>query len=286
MIVGIDVGRCNTKLTTDKDEILFTTAYQIETTEGINDNWIEIDGKRFAVGIGTGLSKDNKSLDEAYEVCLLYALSKVNDSAFKIVTGLPIAHYKSYKDNIEQKYRGKKYKIKTTNTSKDILIEDIRVAPEGIFCNTEKLNDSILIDIGGYTVDVALFEDGKLTKADTMPLGMNTMYAHISAELRKKGSDCDSRKIQSYISRGHYVLDGELIQFDSYSYRKSHFDMIVEKIRNNFPLKSSILTFIGGGANVFSDILKENNYPIPPNDTIFSNARAFKVFGESIWQKR
>lgn len=289
LIVGADIGNGNVKITSKYKNFSFKTACRLENNEGFTDgDYILYDNTRWLVGKGNSPSTNNKARDDVFHTCFLYSLSSFSESNFKVVVGLPVSYYKTYKDMLEEKYNGKQFNVKIENKSgcysKTINIEEMKVVPEGILCLEDKSSDNLLIDIGSNTVDVAYFEEGKLSKALSYPLGIKTMYSFIANELKKLGSDCSSDKVEDYIRRGSYILNGNIIPFDPSAYKKAHFKDILSNIRNDFPWNSTTKTFVGGGSIALMDVISEEKCKVVDNPT-YCNSKVFFEFGERLWKR-
>ena len=291
-IVGIDVGRSNTKMICNGYSDIFKTCSLLKNNSFESENSIIIDGKKYIVGKeGNSLSNDNKADDFVFNTCLLYGLSKLEDISFNIVSGLPITHYMKYKDDIEAKYTNSIYEIEYMKNYKKnykiINIENLMIVPEGIFCiNDDDGSDVLVIDIGGFTVDVALYKDYKLINATTYDLGVRKLYGYITDELNKTYSGgYDTNDIERYVEKNKIILDNQWQDFDFTMYRASFLEKIISTIRDDFGWKKTIKKFIGGGSKVYEDLLNHNGLQVSKS-SIYENAMAFYYKGVDVYGKR
>ena len=287
--VGADIGNGYSKVDSNVGNFSFRSACEIEQTKGYgNSDYLHVDGVRYAIGKGTGMSNNNKSKDNVYKICLLYALAKLGDTHFKVATGLPISYFKKYARELTETFKGKTFEvileISSSKTCHRITIEDFMVLPEGLLCVKDTKNKNLLIDIGSHTVDVALFEKGAHVKSDTFTYGVSDLYSKVAKELKRNGSDCTEVDVENYIRNGSYVLDDKQVDFDSKIYRKQQLDLIFGDIKHGFPWSSSTKTFIGGGVTVYQDLLQELGFDVLES-TIFDNAKKFRAYGVASWQK-
>jgi len=137
------------------------------------ENKINYEGIDLYIGDGEFSTDLNKSQKENTLPLLFSALARSSsENFFQVVLGLPIQQYKSNKDELK-KYiehnRGKTIVYK--GIKRDIVISDVLIVPEGaaIYYNLSmeqknliKNKPLIIVDIGGRTTDVCLFENGKI----------------------------------------------------------------------------------------------------------------------------
>ena len=186
MIIGIDLG--NFGVNTSENDFFYSRISDISNFS--EENKINYEGTDLYIGDGEFSTDWNKSKKESTLSLLFSALARSsNENFFQVVLGLPIQQYKSNKDEF-QKYiednRGKTVIYK--GTKREIIISDILIAPEGasVYYNlsTEQKNlignkSLIIIDVGGRTTDVCLFENRKIKSVRTIPTGMLNVYKDI-----------------------------------------------------------------------------------------------------------
>lgn len=288
MIIGIDVGYTYTKVFAENYMDIFKSTIREEELDAIaSEIVIEKDNKRYVVGERGGISvEQDKISDKVFEMCLYAGVARAMDSesdVIDLVTGLPISYYKSQKDRLKEKLQDKEISLKLNGCKKHFRIRNVLVFPQSAgFAIIEPqsfIGDTLIIDIGGMTVDVSYFEETDLSQYRTYPLGMLKLYGKIidhvnSVYALNFDNPFDAEKI---IKNGLYI-DDKKVDFELNSILKEHTEEILSKIKLEFPYRTSKKIFIGGGALV----LKQH---LPSNDiferNIFANAEAFYRIGVS-----
>ena len=116
-----------------------------------------------------------------------------NENNFDIITGLPIKHYKKYKDElIKLIHENRNKEVIFNGKIRNININNIEVFPEGLgvlySLSEQELSkfdkrDILIIDIGGSTTDIALLNGSGLNreiiKTHSASFGMNEIFNDI-----------------------------------------------------------------------------------------------------------
>ncbi|NFO57752.1 ParM/StbA family protein [Clostridium botulinum] len=295
MLIGVDLG--NFGVNTSESDFFYSRISDISNFS--EENKINYEGIDLYIGDGEFSTDWNKSQKENTLPLLFSALARSsNENFFQIVLGLPIQQYKTNKDEFK-KYiednRGKTIIYK--GIKREIIISDIIVAPEGaaayynLSTEQKKLigNKSlIIVDIGGRTTDVCLFENKKIKLVRTIPVGMLNVYKDIIDY------------INTEYTEDYKLEDGELILKEGLFLRgkqqditfikpilQRHFNSIYKDLQLNFNTSKGYVLLTGGGGITFKQAFKNRlENLIISNDPVFDNANGFKKLGESIWQEK
>ena len=294
-ILGIDNGYHFTK--TSKG-LMFASTIKKGKDIDLNTDTIQAiyDDQSYVVGANNGeYVADNNKIDSLVtEVCTFTAIAKSFPEEKLIecglVAGLPVAYYSKQKNEFKEKllsYGLKKIQIK--NTCHDIRITDVGIYPQSagvVFLKSKdvKNDDTLVIDIGGGTVDVSYFHGLKMLKWTTIPLGMLVLYSDLAQNLNTE-YDFKYKNFEMFelLRKGYITPQGKKITLEFLNDMiESHVYNIITEIKRDFNTNSMNNIFIigGGGKELFNNI-KEHfiNAELCPNAQ-FTNAEAFKYIGE------
>jgi plasmid segregation protein ParM len=246
----------------------------------------EINGKVYYVGTGIGTVDVNKANSELTRVLLLTDLALNGTQSYKIVTGLPIAQYKSQREQLKRSIMGWNH---STVNGKQILIDDVTVFPQaaGALYSQNIQDDCIIVDIGGRTVDIGLFEyaNGKFTlaKSNSLYRGMKNLYSDIVKSVNERFElSLESNQGEKILRKG-LLIDGEK---QNISFLQPVINSYVEPVKQelllNYPVRSTNVLLCGGGASTFKDPLGIPSAVVLENSQ-FSNAVGFHKVGLAIY---
>lgn len=291
MLFAADIGHNRSKIcySNNYDEIdTFRSTIKLNTRLMSNSSStnVIIDNKNWVIGTaeGTFSSEDDKSKDNVFHLCLLTGIAKNmkrNIDTVQLVTGLPMNYYKLYNNQLIEKYYDKRFDVIIKGTTKTLHFTDICVYPESYgYQYISSINeDHMIIDIGGATVDVSLFVDDDLIQGQSYDLGINKLYGYMADRINKQyGTDYNIAEIERSVANGTLVYDNKTIDIDYTDFLKNHLDIIVSNIKNDFPWKKSVKSFIGGGALLYKDYLMPK-FTVNPYANLM-NARAFYELGK------
>lgn len=300
MIIGVDNGYTYTKTSTG---IIFPSIVSKADEEGMDINEgkleVEYEGKKYMVGDSAKLGEYTFAVDldktdhENTMVCILTALAmsmKRNVEEFQVITGLPVGLYAKQKEALKEKLMHKGHlKIKLNGVQKYMKITKGDVFPQSaaIFYSVKTKGESVLvIDAGGLTIDVSLFEmisgKYKLTKYRTYPQGTLKLYSKII------------KKINTEYEMDHKVLDAENIiknglciygQKQNCSFINDMINVYVSDFMNDikldFNLKSAGQVPLGGGGSILLQEYMKKHIPHAylVQNAQFANANMFAEIG-------
>ena len=291
MILGIDVGYSHTKVTGEGQQFSFKSTI----SEGINDvsNAIKIEynGKEYTIAENNGIyANDLEKIHSLnFQLCMFTAIAKAmkgNDSeTIQLVTGLPAQYYAAQKNELKDELEGKKVTMVYNRKPKTFTISKCIVFPQsaGLFLlNPEKFKgDVVVIDIGGFTVDVSYFNNKNLQKMKTYELGMNILYDNLIQEIKATHKvSYDILKAEEIIKTKSIIAFGETVMIENTIDKvlKNHAEYILNRLVGGIPeYNTSKRIFSGGGSLMLKKYL-----PIKEElnaDSIFDNAKAFYRIG-------
>lgn len=291
-MLGVDKGTTYTK--TDKGLIIRSTVRSYRDNEVLlNDNKtiVEYEGKKYIIGEKGNYSTDlMKSKHENTKLLILTSigLSFPDDYiSTDIVTGLPIALYSSQKNQMKELLkRNYTHQIIINNQRKYIKFNNIEVFPEGAgaFYSQSNYADALMIDIGGLSVDIALFERKKLIKYSTYPMGVMKLYSkianYINSQYDLSLSEWDIEKV---ITEGLFI-DGERVNSNFDFLIIEHVKEIIERLKLEYDLRMIINVLMTGGGSQWLYHYFKNHIPqskLMPNSQ-FTNAQGYRNIGKVI----
>ena len=294
-VLGVDLGNHNVKTSEKK---IFRSAFEEfdYKHEILSDDVIVYEGRKYVIGKGGFDNTKVKSEKKNTIPLLLNAIyQSVGNSCLNIslVVGLPLEHHKNKTlvKEIKDMYTGVfEFKYVEGCNTYDVVydIQEVFVFPEclGAFYSlNEDMTDRdvLLIDIGGGTVNIALFSDGEYDDSITLQDGTNDLYRQIVAKANfvNTGASFDVENILKFMKRGKIKWDGKMDSMPYVNEFTSKFAIeIVNEIKGKFPLyKSYDIMLSGGGVDLLKDSLsKIINFKVV-DDNIFANAIGFYNVG-------
>lgn len=297
-IIGLDHGYHFTKTS---EGILFPSTIRKGKDIDLNTDTIQVnyDGIDYVVGADNGeyVADNNKISSMVTEVCTFTAIAqsfpKETSIDYTVVAGLPVSYYSKQKTEFKNKlisYGMKNIIVK--GKSHSINICDAIIYPQSagvVFLKSKdyKNDDTLVIDLGGGTIDCSEFHGLKMVNWATYELGMLVLYSAVAQflnmeyELKYRNHD-----MYDLFKKGYITPKGKKINLGSISKLKdiidSHVYNIATNIKRDFNSNSmNNILIIGGGGSELFDILKEHftNATLCPNPQ-FTNAEAFKYMGE------
>lgn len=297
IIIGADIGHNNGKICycdTPGNEYMFKSTSMVNDRNRITDDKPLIVSKigsiEYAVGSKYGVYsiEENKAKDEVFKVCLYTGIAKLmqrNIETINLVTGLPVNYFKKYKQELTEELEGNTISVIVDGETKVINFETVDVYPESvgaILVSGEKVKGTtLIIDIGGRTVDVSYFEGTKLVKTGSYDLGMLTLYSKIIKYINEHFIVDYESAAEDIIKNRFIEVNNECLDFNCDRFMEEHTEDILRRVRLDFPWKTSKKRFIGGGSVELASFIKKS-VDFDPNitkDGIYLNSRAFYLIG-------
>lgn len=265
MVLAVDKGTTYTK--TNKKWCCRSTVKKLTDDDVLIDeeDIFELDGQCYIVGQGGNYSTDLMKQDhENTKILELYAIantcryeSYVNTD---LITGLPIAYYSKNKEKMKELFHNTKNTVKLGKRKQVIFINQCEVFPEsaGAYYSQSEYKTLLIIDIGGLSIDVSLFVNGKLIKSKTYPLGVMKLYSDIYNTINSQYDiDKDIWDIEEVLKEGLFI-NGIKVDIKCNNFIKLHTDKIIRKLKIDFDLKSQRnICLVGGGSEVLEPYFRK-----------------------------
>lgn len=293
MIIGVDIGNYSVKTS---ELISFISKFS-EYPSFTEENKIVIDGKVYYISAGEFSTEWDKSKKDNTIPLLYTALAKNEDNYFKVVLGLPIGQYKKNKELLKSKIKENSFKhVIFGGKEKDILITDILIAPEGAATYYNLSNEQkeiigrkqlLIVDIGGRSTDICLFQNNKIVDVKTIAIGMLNVYQEIIDKVNEIYTQEFKLEDGEEILKDGLFLDGE---YKDRSFIKpilvKNFNSIYKDLQLHFNPNKGYVLLTGGGSVIFKNAFENRlkNIMVDSNP-IFSNAMGFCKLGLNVWRE-
>lgn len=296
-ILGIDVGNANVN---SSNGIVFESRVKPGITN-MNENDIKVvyGGVEYTLGTIDGALniRKNKHKKVAYKLSLLTAIAKsyktktINCS---VVVGVPVEDFnnKALRADIKETIEGwGTEKITINDENKTINIEKAEVFCESaiVFSNREKFKNekTLVIDLGGSTVDVSFWDGLVQLESRTYKEGMISLYETIAKSLNNKfESKLESHMVKDCIGKNEFEINQDVkdIKFIDMIV-ENYIDGLTSYINQYFSVDAAnSIQVIGGGAiQLFDKIKEEYENAVLVEDAAFANANTYKKIGDVIW---
>lgn len=295
MILAVDNGFHMTK--TSSGVRFYSTIRKGEDVINNDCMQIKVNGESYIVGEADGeyISDADKLKSESTKLnlilCTLTAIGMSHPDEklidLTLAVGTPISLFSKQKDQLKSLMENLPSEIfinKVGHTQK-IKVNSVYVYPQGIatvFKNYRSLQDSIsmVIDIGGGSVDVSEFDGLKVTNKATYFDGMLPLYEKIAQFVNSNYyTNFQSNQIFKLIERGYFTVSGQRISMDVVApIIEAHVQAIMTKINRSFSIHNVDNLFLtGGGAKQILPYIKKYVPNIQMEaESQFSNATGYE----------
>ncbi|MTI67438.1 MAG: ParM/StbA family protein [Firmicutes bacterium] len=298
MILGIDKGSTYTK--SSKGIILKSTVrrcYENEIDLNNDNTVVDLFNNKYIVGntgnYATDLMKAKHNNTKILVYTAIAESFKEDYIKTKVILGLPIGLYSRNKEQMKKLFiKDPKDKelveITVNNEKKYILIDQVEVFPEaaGAFYTQDEKN-GLVIDIGGLSVDIALFKKGKLSKYSTYSMGTMKLFSKIANSLNSEYDlSLTEWDIRDVLKDGLYIY-GKRVDLNIEGEILAHVRQIVERLKLEYDLKMiNNVFFTGGGSMMCFDYFKKY---IPQGKLMdksqFNNVKGFEKIGQALFKE-
>lgn len=276
-ILAIDMGNYNIK--TSEGIMFISTFTEGEVLNPQGEEVIQFDERTYMMEKGTFDNEYNKS-KKNYKPNLLYAISKSIPASVKtidLVLGVPVDNIK-ITEQFKEELQGKEFKWLINGNEREILINKVATVGEGISAfytlnKLKRLSPIIMVDIGGRTVNVIIFEKGKMKDKFTIPQGMIELYDTIAAKENATGNRYRAEQVHDLIERG--------IITNTEKQEKIFINQIMNEIKRRVDINLYDIVFSGGGSISLAHHLEDLGDII--EDGLFANANGNKKIAEIQW---
>lgn len=274
--VGIDIGNITTVASCGKNKIVFESRLGEMTEYDVlgKAKTIELLNETYVIEKGEFENREIKHEKDNYLHLLTYAIGNVvkrNNVLINLVVGIPASQFNTpAKESLEKKLKANKVLICKIDGKKRILqIGEIFIVPEGYgvkaiggFKECRKNAETIVVDIGGGTTDLAFFSpEGKFLRGDTIDVGLLYLYEKTAENLKSLGLQKATKEV------GKRYYDGELDYINKNgeiekSYKADALKTFLKKFINQFrgktenPEQANII-LCGGGAKKVANNFKK-----------------------------
>lgn len=254
----IDLGNYNIKLC---DDIEFVTTFEkLDTVDTTETNILHFDGKMYAMEKNAQFDSEFNKAKKSYLPNLLWGLDKMgaeDGDKYSLILGLPIESL-GQSEELKKNLEGKNFTYTTKDIEKTITIERVGVVGEGIssyymLSKEDREKDTIIIDLGGRTVNVAEFRNKKLHEKATYPIGMINFFDDVKYKFNNtEGQNIETYDVYHYMENKVIGTDIELE------------DMFINKVMERLKLKFNIglgkqIVFTGGGSITLKAAIERYN---------------------------
>lgn len=299
MILAVDNGFHMTK--NSKGVHFYSTIRKGEDV--INNNAIQVivDGESYIVGESNGeyISDADKLKTESNRknliLCTLTSIAlaypKDEEIDITLVVGTPVSLFAKQKDQLKEvmsKLPNSIY-VNKTGLKHKINVKEVLVFPQGIstvFRHFKEISDnsSMVIDIGGGSVDVSEFSGLKVVEKATYFDGMLVLYEKIAQFINNEHyTNFKSDQIYGLLERGFFTANGERVSMSIVSdLIEHHVSELMTKINRSFSINNVDNVFLtGGGAKQLRPYLQQyiSNIQVE-NNAQFSNANGFEYMAK------
>ena len=274
--VGIDIGNITTVASCGKNKIVFESRLgeMTEYDDFSKAKTIELLNETYVIEKGEFENREIKHEKDNYLHLLTYAIGNVvkrNNVLINLVVGIPASQFNTpAKESLEKKLKANKVLICKIDGKKRILqIGEIFIVPEGYgvkaiggFKECRKNAETIVVDIGGGTTDLAFFSpEGKFLRGDTIDIGLLYLYEKTAENLKSLGLQKATKEV------GKRYYDGELDYINKNgeiekSYKADALKTFLKKLINQFRGKTenaeqANIILCGGGAKKVANNFKK-----------------------------
>ncbi len=274
-IISINNGYWATKVITSKERFIFDSKAELATDEYTNT--FLVDGTNYKVGEGRRDIGLDKSANNIQLACISKALSKSTYDEYKIITSLPANIYINKEGR--EKYANN---IKVLNPK----IKDVKIYMEGAAAQLADLEWYkgklvVLIDIGGLTINIMVFEDGKLVYGtqDTLNLGTIILDNRIRAALTS--TMCDN--FTDYQIPYLFNTDDNKIKKVIDEETERYFSEIDQELKKKGYPSGVEKRFTGGGSLRLKNYIENILHGYVGKDPVWENAEGQFMLGSVVW---
>lgn len=277
--VAIDCGNFN--FNTDAG-IMFNSMFCVDDgASPLDEPRIIIDGVTYLIGKGERDLTYNKT-EKQYIQSLIYAIDRnleetgeiKSDNQVNLCIGCPLDNT-GLKEKFISELVGKTftYKIGTTDSKeRTIKIVNLLVIGEGISSfyslgKSAREKSTVIFDIGGLSVNICSFVNGRLEHHFTLPKGMLNVQEEIRLRINSNGNNQELKDIERLINDN--LIDGVEEEYKKFVNEFMNFAKIKIKIDNY-----SELLFTGGGSirlknGIKNSVVRAKFF----DDPLFSNVK-------------
>lgn len=304
IVIGIDNGNANTKTV----HSVFTSGLTTHDVKPpVADEWIFYNNKYYTLSSKRLVYARDKTKNEDCFILTLFGIAKEivacgsysNILDICLAVDLPPEHYSLQRDKFAQYFKSFGDTITFTYGIKDKempftinIFDDVYVFPQGFAAvatktsNLKEYSRVYIIDIGGYTTDILLINNGKLDLQYCRSLenGIITMNNLIQGRISTSyDQKIDEQHIYDVLSGKKTVLSQE-IQNQIREESSRHALELLNQCRElGIDLKSNPAFFVGGGSLLLKPFIESSGMVSLTEffDDICANAYGCTILGNA-----
>lgn len=281
----IDLGNYNTK---SSNGVIFRSAF-IEgmPVNPLGENVISYNGESYTMEKGKFNNTFNKA-QKNYLPNLFYAIiksSSVECEDFNLMLNYPLDN-ESVAEQFKNDLIGQEFKVRYQRgqkiTDRVIKIHNVRCVGESLSSYytlnaNERAEDLVIIDIGGRTTNVSVWQHRKLVDKFTIVLGTIDLFEDIIKRFNNENGDNKTIEEAERLIKREYITGCE-VEY------KRFLDELMNQIEKRLDRKTYTNYYTGGGSEMLRDLIE--NY-LEPSGTImdsplFSNTNGNKEIAAAI----
>lgn len=275
MILAIDLGNYNIK--TSEGIHFISTFAEFDGIDPGERKLLNYNGKDYVMELKSSFDNEFNKTKKNYIPNLLWAINRSlprGVDSVSIVLGIPVENLGTV-NKFKEELENKKFTFRVKgNEKRSILINKVAVVAEGVSSfytlpETERMNDTLIIDIGGRTTNVVSFKNGRIEHKKQINKGMINYYEDVASKYNSKGECVNTEDIKNLIEKG--IVDIDTVTFYKNELVKYIFNQVKTKCNRDYYK----IWFTGGG----SIELKETILRLEPKANFMDNALFTNVNG-------
>ena len=279
MILAIDLGSYNIK--TSEGKMFISTFQRGGSLNPFGETILKYNGQEYTMFKGSFDNEYDKSAKDYIPNLLLAIYKSVpkNTTNIDLVLGVPVDNIEITK-NFKEQLLGKTFRWSVNGKERVITINRFATIGEGIssFYTLDKETRKkpiIIIDIGGRTVNVIVFQKGRMIDKFTIPKGCIDLYDDIAARVNTKGKRYKAEQVYDLIERG--------IITNTEKEEKEFVRYIMNEISRKVDIDLYEPWFTGGGSLALERYLDTLDGNIM-SDPLYSNVQGNKIIAKLQWR--
>ncbi len=285
MILTVDLGNYNIK--TSEDIQFISTFAEFDGLDPQETKVLRFDGKEYVMELKSSFDNEFNKTKKNYIPNLLWAIHKSTTkdaNRIRLVLGIPIENMGAI-NNFKEELEGKEFTFEVKGENpRTIFIEKVAVVAEGVssfytLSETERLNDTLIIDLGGRTANVVTFKKGRIEHKKQVNKGMINYYEEVTSKHNSTGEFVSTEDIKGLIDRD--IVNKDIVNHC----QKSLVSYILNEIKSKCNRDYYKIWFTGGGSielkKVILELEPKANFM---DDALFTNVKGNKRIALSQWR--
>lgn len=294
MIIAVDKGTTYTKTS---ELISFKSTireYRTDEIDFCQDKIItKYNGKTYVMGEKGKTNTDLfKSKHEETKLMILTAIALSHPYKTNIrthlITGLPIGRYGYERKEMNNLLQYTRNNIIVNDIKYTIEIGRVETFPEGAssFYSLTDKDEGLVIDIGGLSIDTALFAKGdNLEKYSTYRLGIMPLYREMANSIGSRESiTLNEWGVEEIVKNGLFI-DGKEKGLNIDIIIDSYIEQIIQALGfdYNIPVIKNIYLTGGGSELLYPYMKKHIDRIVLMNNPQFTNVLSYQILGEVLF---